>query len=83
MNTISAQDILFDDFALLVRHIGRQQLMVTSVNANCDCASSPSLNANCDCVGNVSPVSDCDCISHPLTFRYDDLNSNQITPSAG
>lgn len=74
MNSISAQDILFDDFALLEQHIGRQQLIATSVNANCDCASSPSLNADTDRRGYVSPTSNCDHIGYPSTSRYDDRN---------
>lgn len=80
MIPVAVQDILFDDFALLEKHIGRQSLIGASVNANCDCASSP--NANSDCVGDVDPTVDCDRISHPSTAHHDDYDPNQITPSA-
>ena len=71
MNLHHAQNILFDDFTLLEQHIGRPHLIATSVNANCDCASSPVLNSNCDCAG------------YPSTSRYDDRNPDQIAPSVG
>ena len=74
MKPISTQDILFDDFALLEQHIGRQQLIATSVNANCDCASSPPLYADTDRRGYASLTSDCDLIGHPSTSHYDDRN---------
>ena len=69
MNSFFFQDILFDDFALLEQHIGRQHLIATSVNTNCDCASSPALSTNGNGIGSFS------------TSRYDDRNPNQIAPS--
>ncbi|WP_375444398.1 hypothetical protein [uncultured Fibrella sp.] len=66
MISTNASAILFDDFALLTQQLGRQRLVATSVNTNCDCAGSPSLNADCDCAGS------------PLTSRYDDRHTNQI-----
>lgn len=76
MTTISTQNILFDDFALLEKHISRQRLTATSVNADCDCASSPVLNTNCDCASSVSPASDCDRIGYFSTSHYDDRDSD-------
>jgi len=37
MTSTSPQNILFDDFTLLEQQLGRQRLMPTSANANCDC----------------------------------------------
>lgn len=81
MTSISAQNILFDDFALLQKHIGRQELIATSVNTNCDCASSPALNADCDRTSYVSPVRNA--ISYPTTSHDDDRNPDQIAPFVG
>lgn len=70
MTSTYASNILFDDFALLTQQFGRERLIVTSVNTNCDCAGSPSLNADGDCAGS------------PLTSRYDDRHTNQIAQPA-
>lgn len=84
MTSISVQDILFDDFSLLEKQIGRQTLTMTSVNTNCDCASSPiALNTNGNCASDACIISDRDILSHSSISDYVYLNSNQITSSIG
>ncbi|RRA98612.1 hypothetical protein [Larkinella rosea] len=70
MTSITALDILFDDFALLEQRIGRQQLIATSVNANCDCDSSPARSTDGDRMDYVFPTSDSDSINYLSTLRH-------------
>lgn len=68
--------LLFDDRLLLESALGKDALKVSSVNANCDCDSSPALSTNRDYVSYVTPASDCDGISNPSPLRYDARDPN-------
>ena len=50
MTSITNQDILFDDFSILTKLIGKNELIRPSTNNDCDCAgySSPSNDEDFD-----------------------------------
>lgn len=62
MIAFAEHDLLFDDFTLLTKTISRNDLIVASVNANCDC------------VGYTSPATDHDTNTAQIPPTADQAN---------
>lgn len=59
MTAIHKTNILFDDFAMLNQLIGKDELLLSPPNTNCDCTS------------------------YSSTADNQDVDTDQVTPSAG
>ncbi len=62
MTSINNQDILFDDFSILIKLIGKNEL------------NRPSTNNDCDCAGYSSTSSDEDFDTHQIPQSFGKTN---------